>query len=124
MHRIVKISSPSLNYFIILGALLMYISIYFYLFPSLDTDIVLAGCIVGYPSKYIYIDLIVSLNSCKLGSLLLDIHLHLELYWPKCGECTRYLTTRNQRKTLGITLLCAGRFSTCNNTLLVICSKP
>ena len=80
----------------------MYTSIYFYLLPSLNTDIVLAGCIVGNPSKYIYKDLIVSLDSCKLGSLLLDIHLHLELYWPKCGECTRSLTTQNQRKGLAI----------------------
>ena len=52
--RIIKISSPSLNYFIILGALLMYTSIYFYLLPSLNTDIILTGCIVGNPTVYFH----------------------------------------------------------------------
>ena len=46
-YRIVKISSPSLNYFIILGAFLMYSSIYFFLFPSLNPVIVLTGCLVS-----------------------------------------------------------------------------
>ena len=45
-HRIVKLSSPSLNYFIILGAFLMYSSIYFFLVPSLNPVIVLTGCLV------------------------------------------------------------------------------
>ena len=46
-YRIMKISSPSLNYFIILGALLMYTSIYFVLLPSLNSVIVLTGCLVS-----------------------------------------------------------------------------
>ena len=46
-HRIVKISSPSLNYFIILGAFLMYSSVYFFLIPSLNPVVVLTGCLVG-----------------------------------------------------------------------------
>lgn len=47
IYRIVKISSPSLNYFIIIGAFLMYTSIYFVVLPSLNSVIVLTGCLVS-----------------------------------------------------------------------------
>ena len=45
--RLVKLSSPNLNYFIIIGAVLMYISIFFYILPIIDTDVVFASCIVS-----------------------------------------------------------------------------
>ena len=46
IYRLVKLSSPNLNYFIIIGAVLMYISIFFYILPVTNTDVVLASCIV------------------------------------------------------------------------------
>ena len=42
-----KLSSPKLNYFIIAGAMLMYMSVYFYLLPVEDTVVVQARCIVS-----------------------------------------------------------------------------
>ena len=44
--RMVKRSSPNLNYFIITGALIMYSSVYFYLIPSTDKAVVQARCVV------------------------------------------------------------------------------
>ena len=46
-YRVVKLSSPKLNYLIIIGAVLMYCSIYFYLLPIVHMDVVLASCIVS-----------------------------------------------------------------------------
>ena len=46
-HRLIKISSPKLNYFIIAGAMLMYASIYFYLLPVTRIAVVQARCIVS-----------------------------------------------------------------------------
>ena len=48
-HRVVQMTSPNLNYFIVGGALLMYISVYIDLTPSTDQDAVYTVCIV---SKY------------------------------------------------------------------------
>ena len=45
--RAVKLSSPNLNYFIIAGAVLMYISIFISLLPFTDEDKVLGQCIVS-----------------------------------------------------------------------------
>ena len=45
--RIVKLTSPKLNYIIIAGAVLMYISTYFYLLPSTIEAVVQARCIVS-----------------------------------------------------------------------------
>ena len=45
--RLVKLSSPNLNYFIIIGAVLMYSSIYFYLLPVVNKNVLLASCIVS-----------------------------------------------------------------------------
>ena len=47
VYRLVKLSSPNLNYFIIIGAVLMYVSIFFYILPVTDKDVVLASCIVS-----------------------------------------------------------------------------
>ena len=44
--RMVKRSSPNLNYFIITGALIMYSSVYFHLVPSTDETVVQARCVV------------------------------------------------------------------------------
>lgn len=46
-YKVVKLSSPKLNYFIIAGAMLMYISIIFYLLSNTDESITLARCIVS-----------------------------------------------------------------------------
>ena len=42
--RIVRLISPNLNYFIILGAILLYISIAFFVFPTLDPFLVTFAC--------------------------------------------------------------------------------
>ena len=47
INRVVKLSSPNLNYFIIVGAMLMYSSIYFYLLPVANKNALLASCIVS-----------------------------------------------------------------------------
>lgn len=44
--RTVRLSSPNLNYFIIAGAILMYISIGFYLLPTRSEVVVHARCVV------------------------------------------------------------------------------
>ena len=50
--RLIKLSSPKLNYFIIVGAMLMYVSVYFYLLPVMDTIAVEARCIVSYQNAW------------------------------------------------------------------------
>ena len=47
IFRAVKLSSPNLNYVIIAGSMLMYISIFIYLLPYSEESIVLARCIVS-----------------------------------------------------------------------------
>ena len=42
--RIVRLISPNLNYFIILGAILLYISVAFFVFPTLDPFLVTFAC--------------------------------------------------------------------------------
>ena len=42
-------TSPNLNYFIIAGAMLIYVSIYFYLMPATSRKLALARCVVGTP---------------------------------------------------------------------------
>ena len=45
--RIVKLTSPNLNYFTIAGTVLMYASTYFYLLPETSEPIIVARCIVS-----------------------------------------------------------------------------
>ena len=47
-NRIVKLSSPNLNYLIIIGAMFMYLSVYFHLMPVTSANAVQARCIVRY----------------------------------------------------------------------------
>ncbi|XP_064388323.1 gamma-aminobutyric acid type B receptor subunit 2-like isoform X2 [Halichondria panicea] len=42
--KIVRLTSPNLNYLIIIGCLFIYTSVYWYLIPSTNTDVVLASC--------------------------------------------------------------------------------
>ncbi|XP_064388320.1 gamma-aminobutyric acid type B receptor subunit 2-like [Halichondria panicea] len=42
--KIVRLTSPNLNYLIIIGCLFIYISVYWYLIPSTNTDVVLTSC--------------------------------------------------------------------------------
>ena len=63
-NRIVKISSPSLNYFIILGASIMYSSIYFFLLPSLNHVVVLTGCLVSTNMTRYYIPQFTCIVNC------------------------------------------------------------
>lgn len=45
--RIVRLISPNLNYFIILGAILIYTSVIFFVFPTLDPFLVTFACHVS-----------------------------------------------------------------------------
>ena len=45
--RIVKLSSPKLNYFIIAGAVFMYCSVYIHLIPSTDEVVNQVRCVVS-----------------------------------------------------------------------------
>lgn len=44
LYRIVRLISPNLNYFIILGAILLYISVAFFVFPTRDPFLVTFAC--------------------------------------------------------------------------------
>ena len=46
-YRIIKLTSPMINYFIIVGTISMYASVYFYLIPALTPSAAQAGCLVG-----------------------------------------------------------------------------
>lgn len=45
--RIVKLTSPNLNYFIIAGAIIMYASTFFYVLPTTSVVLIQACCIVS-----------------------------------------------------------------------------
>ena len=46
-YRLIKLSSPKLNYIITVGAVLMYTAIYFYFLPVINKNAVKARCIVS-----------------------------------------------------------------------------
>ena len=46
LYRVIKLTSPTINYFIIAGTILMYASVYFYLIPAFTPSVVQAGCLV------------------------------------------------------------------------------
>ena len=105
-HRTVKLSSPTLNYFIIGGAILMYVSIFFYLLPTKNEDVVKARCVVR---EMIYMQLHVVIielqynclfSLCRLntGSSLLDTLLLLVQSLLRYGEFFKYFITLNQTK--------------------------
>ncbi len=45
--RVVKLTSPNINYFVIIGAYIQYTSIFFRVLPSTDPDVNLATCLVS-----------------------------------------------------------------------------
>ena len=47
-NRVVRLTTPSLNYIIISGALLMYISVLIGLLPTTDQNVIKMQCIVSY----------------------------------------------------------------------------
>ena len=47
VHRIVRLTSPNLNYFIIVGCFIMYASIFIRLMPSTDEVVNFVRCNVG-----------------------------------------------------------------------------
>ena len=48
INRVVRLTTPLLNYIIISGALLMYISVFIGLLPTIDQNVVKMQCIVSY----------------------------------------------------------------------------
>ena len=46
LYRVIKLTSPTINYFIIAGTILMYASVYFYLIPAFTPSVAQAGCLV------------------------------------------------------------------------------
>ena len=66
--RIVRLTSPNLNYLIIIGCLFIYISVYWYLIPSTNTDVVLTSCCVsGLPFVFSHVYTVCHIFSFKLG---------------------------------------------------------
>ena len=53
--RIVRLTSPKLNYLIVTGAIFFYISTYWYCLPSVDPAVILTACCVS--NSYVIIDL-------------------------------------------------------------------
>ena len=45
--RIVRLSSPTLNYFIIAGTIFMYASIFFFLLPANEMEVIVVRCVVS-----------------------------------------------------------------------------
>ena len=71
-YRIVKLTSPNLNYFTIAGTMLMYISTYFYLLPETSEPVIVARCIVSW---------LIQLN-LEQYFLINSTHLKLLFPWP------------------------------------------
>ena len=103
--RIVRMTSPNLNYFIAVGALLLYTSVYVGVLHTTDETAVKVHCIVSIQyatfRRYSPITTFTHecfISSCSHGSMLLDIYLHLEPYSPKCGEFTTSFITLPPQK--------------------------
>ena len=47
MYRLIRLTSPNLNYLICTGAIILYIDIYFYVIPSTDQKAVTVFCNVS-----------------------------------------------------------------------------
>lgn len=97
-YRIVRLTSPNLNYVIITGALLLYASVILYIFPSTNEFLVTLFCQVrlapGPVNQYEYslflCELTMYNNSCACGLRHLAISCAMVLLLPKCYESTSY----------------------------------
>ena len=52
-HRIIRLTSPNLNYLIILGCLILCLSAYFYAYPSTSFDTVRGLCYVSHVISHV-----------------------------------------------------------------------
>ena len=101
--RVVKLTSPNLNYVIIAGALLMFLSVYINLIPTINSRAVYAQCIVRKNIMYSAISMLKQhgrnvffypcyflgiIHRCTPGYTSLATCWHLVWPWPRCGECT------------------------------------
>ena len=107
--RIVRLISPNLNYFIIFGAILMYLSIIFFVFPTTDLFLVTFACHV---SENAHVVIMLSFHrfivfitySSVLGLRLLATSCAMERLLLRCGESTlssTILKFKSQNKDKG-----------------------
>lgn len=66
MYRLIRLTSPTLNYFICCGALMLYISVYFYAIHSTESDIATILCNVSQLFVYLFY---VFCTTCKKYTL-------------------------------------------------------
>lgn len=108
-HRIVKISSPSLNYFIILGAFLMYSSIYFFLVPSLNPVVVLTGCLVSWIQYHVLSKLTVFYYQLELWLFTVGYSLAYGAVLAKMWRVYQIFSNPKPKKRVSATLY-SGKF--------------
>ena len=93
--RIIKLTSPTINYFIISGAMFMYCSVFFYEFPfneSTQRAVALTVCLVSAKlMEFIY--------AIAIGFSIMIMHAHF------CSQC-RCESGYLQLDTLWLTVLC------------------
>ena len=93
--RIVRLISPNLNYFIILGAILLYVSVAFFVFPTLDPFLVTFAChvrLTTFNTLILYDTVPLIFCSSEPGSKHWDTSCALVRLLPKCGESTSFST--------------------------------
>lgn len=77
----IRLTSPNLNYLIILGAMMMSASVYFYTFPAFDTDVLYGMCIVSKRSSAF---LCLGNLRSKWGKMSLSLNCYKETFMSKC----------------------------------------
>ena len=85
--RLIRLSSPKLNYIIILGATCFYVSRIFLVLPSLDPNVIVVHCNVSHTDVYYYI----YLSECSLLGLTAayssdNLHWLLHVLWNHLSE--------------------------------------
>ena len=85
LFRTVRLSSPTLNYFIIVGAVLMYTSIFFYLLPTEDEAVVKARCVVREVNTDELQRVLFNVVAVTLGGILVVHYWLLPGFW--CCLC-------------------------------------
>ena len=103
--RVLKLSSPNLNYLIILGSDILYVSVFTFTYmPSNVGDFTSATVICNvsqllYLSKHYKLNFL-SLVRCEFGCFPLGIQFALQSFLLKHGEFTTFLIIHLQQKRL------------------------
>ena len=105
LHRIVKLTSPNLNYFIHLGALSLYVGSLIRVTPSTSLAVWDHVCRVSNTHATTYYMVLMNFWGILLSKYrpllplyALDTRFVLGPFWRKCGGYTTYSITQPQRK--------------------------